>query len=635
MGWKDAPATGAAMGAAGSWQSAPAVERGPQAAKHKDPGAGRASVLGFANGATMDAAPMISGLIAKLTMGEGVRLGKGAQLADEDTREVRAAKQTALAEQEARPTPYQLTRDIAKEEVAAAKEYQPEAYGASEFAGGLTSAFIPGMGGAKIAAQAGKVPLKMLMKSGAMLGGKMGLINGFNRSGADLTTGDLAEYGKVLGDMAVSGGTGMVAGGLLPAVGRGVSVVGGKAAQGAKVLKKAIANGVLRPTAEAEALRQAGVDNLTVGQLNPRSVLAQVEETASASSPAVRDMRQAATAKWQNETLNQTLAPGAKRVTGGPLRDRVKSVAAGYDGPEAYGAIDGHMVKGRWPGLNTGEDIAGNYKADGLFSAATRDPNIMADNATRESTAEWLANKATKLPKSDGTGIPAEAIQSLRSDIRAEIRKRMKGTPSDESVARADMLRNAEGTLTEILEKDLPPDAVAKLRASDKQYRHFSKVAEARRRAHDKPGGFTPQDLSNTFRANDEEGPVRDMARAGMEVLSPQIPRTGWVNAAIEGMPMPKLSLGPAAQLMNSKPVKAALLGEAAWQKRLQQAPDSQSAIVAALRGGAEKIGRHAHSGRAFPARVSLLPDYGLSLPGVANTEDEEKQKMLARALRR
>lgn len=140
---------------------------------------------------------------------------------------------------------YQGKRDKVREEYRRAEEAHPDATTAGKVAGGIATAFIPGLGPAK--------GLGGAVKMGAALGAAQGL----GESEADLTKGEVGGAAK---DAALGGVLGGVAGGVAHGIAAGVGKVAGKiAGRGARgvadaEVEEATKQGLLQAKREASAL---------------------------------------------------------------------------------------------------------------------------------------------------------------------------------------------------------------------------------------------------------------------------------------------------------------------------------------------------------------------------------------------
>ena len=312
------------------------------------------------------------------------------------------------------------------------------------------------------------------------------------------------------------------------AVGAAGGVLLPKAIRGAGSL---LARGV-RPTAPAKALLREGVD-LTPGQMNPRSAFGQLEEAATnvwGVGPLIQDAREAAMGDWRKAARAAALPPGARRETAnGSLESVYQAYEPAYDVAKGFPTAPRIM---RTAGSDT--PLASFPQVRGAFEAAARDPNIRADDATRKAAHKWLQNKLTQLPGKGRTGtVDSADLLKLRSEIRAEIRAAGKGQNPD--MATVSILSQAEQSITDALESQLPRQATDALKATDAQYAQYKILEDAVRRSGDQISGTTPSQLSAAVKAATPAsqyargggGPLRKLASSGKQVFDVRTPPTG------------------------------------------------------------------------------------------------------------
>jgi hypothetical protein len=302
---------------------------------------------------------------------------------------------------------------------------------------------------------------------------------------------------------------------------------GGKAA-------RAVTRGVGASPA-ARRLMGQGVD-LTPGQMNPDSMLGQIEEVSTNLpfvGPAIKKARENAVGDWQKAVTKQAGAPGAAPTS---VDSAYQSFGPAYDQAKGFPTSPSIM-------RTAGGDIplATFPQTRGAFERAARDPNVMADMAKRKQVNSWLQNKLTQLPGAGRGQQPMDSadLLKLRSDIRDQIRTAGKGAqPDDAQVA---LLRNAEQSITDALESQLPKQATDALRATDKSYSQYKIVEDAARRAGDQAQGMTPSQLSAAVKgatnageyARGGGGPLRKLASSGKQVFDARTPPTGARLAAL------------------------------------------------------------------------------------------------------
>lgn len=224
------------------------------------------------------------------------------------------------------------------------------------------------------------------MAAGALTGAGYGALTGLTEGPADLTRGDVAGAAR---DTLLGAGLGAAVGGTLPAAvgggwktraGAGALLGGGygalsgagdpKATSGERAfdtvlgavagaggatglplaarMASAAYRGIVQPTEAAQYLRSKGVP-LTVGQMNPNSKLAQLEEVGTsygAIGPEIEAQRRAASQGWQNAVLDEARPPGMPKLNPQqPIDERLAAAYKGFD--EAYAPARGVMVEPR------------------------------------------------------------------------------------------------------------------------------------------------------------------------------------------------------------------------------------------------------------------------------------------------
>jgi hypothetical protein len=337
------------------------------------------------------------------------------------------------------------------------------------------------------------------------------------------------------GDRGAGAAIGGAAGAVLPYVGG--------------TLVQSVTRGI-RPSAPARELMRKNVD-LTPGQMNPGSMLGQLEEAATnvwGVGPLIQSARERALQGWQRAARRAVLPPG---VNPSQANGSIDSVYAEY-GP-AYDAAKKFPVYPRtMPLTGPGVPLASFSQRPGLFTLAARDPDVIADATKRKAVDAWLQNKLTQLPGAGRQLVTSDDLLKLRSDIRDQIRKASLGPAADTS--QADLLRNAERAVTDVLDSQLPPGVLQGLRATDAQYAQYKVLEDATRRAGDQLMGVTPSQLSAAVRAATPHGAyargaggdLRKLASTGKQAFDTRTPPTG-VRLATLAIPATVLATNPVA----------------------------------------------------------------------------------------
>ncbi len=353
----------------------------------------------------------------------------------------------------------------------------------------------------------------------------------------------------------------MTAGG---AIGSGADVLG---SFGGDALRRFLGSPLVQDSPAAAYLRAQGVDALTVGQMNPRGRLNQLEEASTSVSgvgPGIRDQRDAARQQWQQVVMDRGVPPGLNRAQQGALPEQLDEMYQGFGA--AYAPARGVQMA---PRTAAGEPLRGLPDRPGAFERIVADPDVLATGEQREIAQNFLDNQLTLLPEVVGP-VQSDVLLTMRHNIRTQARAARKA--QDPRVA--EMLENAADAVTDTIEHQLPEDAHAALRDADAAYRRYKVVEDAVGRSNDNPDGFSPYQLSQAVKAGTERGTfargaggdLRDLARAGREIFDVRVKPTG------ERL----LAAGPAgfvtAPLIfaaNTAPGRAFMQGETALQRGL------------------------------------------------------------------
>jgi hypothetical protein len=428
-----------------------------------------------------------------------------------------------------------------RRDAKAAKEAHPGYYyGAGAPAAVAASMAMPALK----AGQGAGLLLRAL--AGAGNGALQGAIAGAGDSEAETPMG-------VLKDTGVGAGMGGAAGGALPVVGAALKGTG-----------NALVRGVVKPSAAAEELRRLGVDTskLTLGQLNPQSAMAQIEEAgqhAVGSGKVIEHQREAGVQAWRDAVLHKAMAPNAPLPPGGTA----EKLAGAYESfAPAYEAAGANPVTTAGAGKQSMGD-----QLRKAFGAAVGDANVLATDADRAAAARFLNNQASAVHFEPGASSSVGDLQSVRSAIRGQLRQTLNGANPNRGMAQ--LLSNAEEAIGQKMAENLSPQELAALRATDAKYGLYKTVEKAVGRAGDQQQGLMPQHLSAAVKAAAEKasyargagGELRDLAQAGAQTLQAKSPPTG-VRALMQMLPGSHYVEAPMAALANTGPVKQALLGQ-------------------------------------------------------------------------
>lgn len=388
----------------------------------------------------------------------------------------------------------------------------------------------------------------------------------------------LATAAEVLPNAAAQ----LVPGKLASVVGRGVE---GAATSGLLNYKPGFTR-----TAEAQRLINEGVD-LTPGQMNPKGVLNKMEQgwqRVPVVGNIIQAARENAAATFQKSVIEKAAAPGAK-ITPADVSDMLDQAYQSY--APLYDQAKGFPVK---PAIvNQGANVPLEY----AFRKAASDRGVQADAATRTSTADWLANKLTALKAKPGAALDSAQLIELRSDIRAQIRKNnaLQEASKQDSAA---LMGNAEQAVTQALESQLPQDALAALRSADAQYGTYKLVENAVSKAKDKPGGFTPENLSQAIKESESKasyarggGRLRQLSKDAKATIAGTEPQTGAILPVI----------GAPAALIAAKPLIGVPAAAAALFMTGTRTGRRFAAGTTGLQAGAKNVANALAKQRTFP----------------------------------
>jgi hypothetical protein len=391
--------------------------------------------------------------------------------------------------------------------------------------------------------------------------------------------------------------------------------VGGQAVLGEVVgpLLGTLLKGAVKPNKTAQELQKRGVENLTIGQMDPDSVLGQMEEVAESGplGPIIKSQRSAGKEAWQKSVLSEGVMPGQGIKAQGDNAEMLNSV---YEGIEpTYSAI-----KNTKPSARSVARPVNTQRLKKAFDLAAEDKGVLSADADVASVKRFLGNQASIIER-QGAANPTNLIA-----VRSNIRKMKAGLP--EGDAKRLLLQRAEETVTNRLKYVLPEEALADLRAADKQYSNYKVLSNAVGRSNMRPEGFTPNDLTQAVKASADEGVfarkaaggLQEMAELGRKAFDPRRSDTG---ARILGtVPL----LRHVVPLANTPAGKRLMMGQTWGQQRLGaplaealQSIGPSSRLPLGLR----------HSAAPEPGR-QLMPAWAYEDP-----EDQEAARALAEAL--
>ena len=301
------------------------------------------------------------------------------------------------------------------------------------------------------------------------------------------------------------GAYGAVAAGALPAAGK---VTRGMT-RGADVSKA------------ARRLTKEGVE-LTPGQAAPNNTWAMIEESMMRIpivGPRVAAARERGWQQTQALIGKESAPPGYAPPNRADVRDTYNDLKAAYN--EAYDQFKGYPLQ---PALVRVQ--GGNVP---LSQAMAVSRQAAADPKSRKYVQSFIDNE---LGRVKGRQLDSADLLKIRSKIRAKMRDLSGNQNFPDAEA---LLKSAEQRATEVLESQLPPDAMRALRAVDAKYGNFKVLENAISRSKDRPDAFTPAQFSMAVKESVPSkgqyaaggGRMRDIARESVDVFSPRTPMTG------------------------------------------------------------------------------------------------------------
>lgn len=373
--------------------------------------------------------------------------------------------------------------------------------------------------GSFIGETAATMPVGGLAASGTKaLGGQLGknlLLRGAAEGAAQgaVTAGpDDRMSGAMLG-----AGAGLVA----PAIGSGY---------------KAFTSGV-NATPEARKLMNKGID-LTPGLMNREGAWNQMEQLVSrlpVVGNVITGQRKEAWKQTQNAIAQEVAPPGAIIKPRKDIIHNVQDLQKEFN--DAYDVVKGDPVS-----LVVIDNAGSSTALSKIFSDIPK--QMVGGASSKNVTASFLKNELSNLNSRASQGIvDSSDVLKVRSNVRDRIRSEMsKQTVDNDHVA---ALQKAEDTLTDVLNSQLPADAMKHLAATDAQYGKFMIFQDAVKRSKAAPEGFTPSQFSTSVslaepsksRFASGNARLQDMSRSAASVFTDTMPRTGeqLVSGSIPG----------------------------------------------------------------------------------------------------
>lgn len=302
-----------------------------------------------------------------------------------------------------------------------------------------------------------------------------------------------------------AGAYGTVASGALPAAG--------------KVTRAATRGIDMSPS--ARRLTSKGVE-LTPGQVAPEGTWAMVEESMMRIpliGPRVAAARERGWQQTQALIGKESAPPGYTPPTYADVRDTYNDLRDAY--ADAYSQFKGYPLQ---PALVRVQ--GGNVPISQYMSVPRQ---AAADDKSRKYVQSFINNELGRIK---GRQLDSKDLLDIRSNIRTKMRDLAN---NDNYPDAGKLLEAAEKRATEVLESQLPPDAMKSLRAVDAKYGNFKVLESAIDRSKDRPDAFTPAQFSMSVKESAPSkgqyaaggGRMRDIARESADVFSPRTPVTG------------------------------------------------------------------------------------------------------------
>jgi hypothetical protein len=296
--------------------------------------------------------------------------------------------------------------------------------------------------------------------------------------------------------------------------------LGGAAVPGLAGIKNFLVRGVER-TPAAMALQRRGVD-LTPGQANPTGSAAMIEESAQRIpfiGPRITAAREKGWQQTQALIGQESAPPGYTPPARANPVDTYNDLKDAY--AQAYGQVGGYPMVPSLMRTQGGDVPLSSYLAVPKQAAA--------DPKSRQYVQSFIDNELGRIK---GRQITSADLLDVRSNIRTKLRDM---TGNDNFPDAEKLLKSTEQKATDVLESQLPPDAMAQLKAIDSRYGNFKVLESALDKAKDRPEGFTPSQFSMAVRESATTkgqyagggGRMRDVSSAASDVFAPRTPMTG------------------------------------------------------------------------------------------------------------
>lgn len=273
--------------------------------------------------------------------------------------------------------------------------------------------------------------------------------------------------------------------------------------------------------AELQTLKNAGVKP-TVGQMAGGPLKA-VEDRAVGIAPGARGAQARVMDQWQNGVINKAMEPLGVTIEGTGV-DAIQAAQKSLD--DAYEAARDVMPEIQVKGSTLAQDMA-----EGIAESAARGLDEGVMRSVKSTYKDLIAPmlKKDKISTSD--------FQRIESKLNSRIAEANKNGKMDLATEYRQFLQ----ILREQAAKQ-SPEYAAKVQKANEAYAMFADVEIAAGRAGGDAGTFTPAQLqsavkqgsSRRSKARGGEGPVADLAKAGVSELSPVVGNSGSAERAAQ-----------------------------------------------------------------------------------------------------
>ena len=272
---------------------------------------------------------------------------------------------------------------------------------------------------------------------------------------------------------------------------------------------------------ELQTLKDAGVKP-TVGQMAGGPLKA-AEDRSVGILPGARGAQTRVMGEWQNGVINKAMEPLGVTIEGTGV-DAIQAAQKVLD--DAYEAARDVMPAIKVKGTTLARDMA-----EGLAESSARG---LDEGVMRAVTSTYKDLIAPMLKKNK---ISTSYFQRIESKLNSRIAEANKNGKMDLATEYRQFLQ----TLREQAAKQ-SPEYGAKVKKANEAYSMFADVEIAAGRAGGDAGTFTPAQLqsavkqgsSRRTKARGGEGPVADLAKAGVSELSPVVGNSGSAERAAQ-----------------------------------------------------------------------------------------------------